>query len=132
MSIRYADTHAALDLDQLAALFCSVGWHYRTADPERFKRMIANTPWVVSAWDGDHLVGFCRAITDEAFNAYVTTVAVRPDYQRRGIGRELMRRLMAGRDHMLFVLRADPEHHAFYGSLGFAAADNMFRRPRSG
>lgn len=131
MAIRYDDTHAALDLAQLATLFRAVGWAYRTADPERFERMVLGTPWIVSAWDDEHLVGFCRAITDGAFNAYVTTVAVLPAYQRRGIGRELMRRLMTDRDHMLFVLHAEPDHHDFYRSLGFADADNMLRRPRS-
>lgn len=131
MAIRYDDTHAALDLAQLAALFCAVGWAYRTADPQRFEQMVLGTPWIVSAWDDHHLVGFCRAITDGAFNAYVTTVAVLPDYQHRGIGRELMRRLLADRDHMLFVLHAEPDNHTFYKSLGFADADNMLRRPRS-
>jgi ribosomal protein S18 acetylase RimI-like enzyme len=60
----------------------------------------------VAAFDGEALVGFARAISDGAFNAYVSTVAVAPAYQRQGIGRELVKRLIEGRDHLQFVLHA--------------------------
>ena len=85
-----------------------------------------------SAWDGDQLVAFARALSDGAFNAYISTVAVRPDHQRRGIGRELVRRLMDGHDGIKFVLHANDSAYSFYThiDLGFEPADNMLHRPR--
>jgi GNAT superfamily N-acetyltransferase len=61
---------------------------------------------------------------------YVSTVAVLPGYQRRGIGREMMRRLLGGRDHVQFVLHARAEVHPFYLACGFSPAPDMFRRDR--
>jgi GNAT superfamily N-acetyltransferase len=86
----------------------------------------------VSAFEGDVLVGYARALSDGAFNAYVSTVAVLPAYQRQGVGRELIRRLVDGRDHLQFVLHAAPPVHPFYLACGFRAAPDMLRRDRSG
>jgi GNAT superfamily N-acetyltransferase len=122
----------ALDFDQLARLFDDAGWGARTVDRARFEALIKGSRFVVSAWDGDVLVGFARAISDGVKNAYVTDVVVRVDHRRQGIGAELVRRLLAGRDDIKFVLRADPELHRWYAALGFVEAPNMLVRKRRG
>ena len=118
-------------LSRRCRLFENVGWHHRTRDRERLAQMVRGSAYAVSALEGETLVGFARAISDGAFNAYVSTVAVLPAYQRRGIGRELVRRLLDGRDHLLFVLHATPEVHPFYLRCGFLPAPDMLRRARS-
>jgi ribosomal protein S18 acetylase RimI-like enzyme len=128
--IEYRDVSDAIDLRQLAHLFESVGWQHRTRDPQRLAQMVRGSMYDVSAFDGGALVGYARAISDGAFNAYVSTVAVLPAYQRRGIGRELVRRLVEGRDHIQFVLHADPDVHPFYARCGFRPATDMLRRDR--
>ncbi|HZY41623.1 MAG TPA: GNAT family N-acetyltransferase [Anaerolineae bacterium] len=113
---------------------CSMRWAWqrRTANPARLAHLVSGSLWVVSAWEGDQLVGFARAITDGAFNAYISTVAVLPAYQRRGIGRELVRRLMDNRDGIQFVLHANDRAYPFYLHLGldFQPFDNVLMRPR--
>ncbi len=131
MTIEYRDGLQHVDLRQLAQLFERVGWHHRTCDPERLARMVQGSTYGVLALDGDTLVGIVRAISDGAFNGYVSTVAVLPEYQRRGIGRELIRLLLDGRDHIQFVLHADPRVSSFYLRCGFRAAADMWRRDRS-
>lgn len=108
----------------------AVGWVDRANDPERIRAAVEGSRWIVTAWDGPKLVGFCRAFTDGTLTAYVNNVAVLPAYQRRGIGLELVRRLMAGHDRVAFVLHARQEIHPFYRALGFEPAPNMLRRPR--
>jgi ribosomal protein S18 acetylase RimI-like enzyme len=129
--IEYRDASHALDLEQLAHLFDSVGWQHRTRDRERLAQMVRGSMYGVYAYDDMSLVGYARAISDDAFNAYVSTVAVLPAYQRRGIGREMMRRLLEGRDHVQFVLHARAEVHPFYLRCGFRPAPDMLRRDRS-
>ena len=129
--IDYRDASHPMELGQLARLFESVGWHHRTRDPERLAQMVRGSMYGASAYDGEVLVGYARAISDGAFNAYVSTVAVLPAYQRRGIGRELLRRLLQGRDEIQFVLHAAPPVHAFYMRCGFSPAPDMLRRDRS-
>ena len=131
MTIDYRHTHD-VDLDQLAALFDAVGWQKRTTNRTRLAQLVSGSLWVVSAWEGDVLVGFARAISDGAFNAYISTVAVLPAYQKRGIGRELVRRLMDGRDGIQFVLHANERAYPFYLHIGldFQPFDNVLMRPR--
>ena len=129
-TIEYRDQTHTLDLHQLARLFDAVGWQHRTRDPERLAQMVRGSMYGVSAHDGEELVGYARAISDGAFNAYVSTVAVLPEYQRQGIGREMIRRLLDGRDRVQFVLHARAEVHPFYAACGFQPAPDMLRRDR--
>lgn len=129
MSIVYREGHD-VDLEQLAALFVSAGWNDRASDRARLRAQLVGAMYVVSAWENEALVGFARAISDGATNAYISTVAVLPEYQNRGIGRELVRRLTSGREGIVFVLQARPEVTDFYLKCGFQHADNMLRIPR--
>lgn len=131
MTIIYRDTHD-IDLEQLTMLFNAVGWERRTANRVRLAQLVRGSWAVVSAWDGDRLVGFARAISDGAFNAYLSTVAVLPEYQRRGLGRELIRRLLDGHDHLQFVLHANESAYPFYLhlDLGFEPFERVLARPR--
>jgi ribosomal protein S18 acetylase RimI-like enzyme len=131
VTIVYGDSRE-IDLDQLAALFNSVGWERRTVDRDRLAQLVRGSQYGISAWDGDRLVGFARAISDGAFNAYISTVAVLPEYQKRGIGRELMSRLLDGRDHLQFVLHANESAYPFYLHLdqGFERFENVLARRR--
>ena len=126
----YRDTHD-IDIEQLAALFASVGWQARAADRARLRQQVTGAMFVVSAWDGEKLIGFARAISDGATNAYISTVAILPTHQRQGIGRELIHRLINGRKGLLFVLHADSRVTEFYLKCGFEHAENMLRIPRA-
>ena len=126
--VEYRETHE-VDFEQLAALMRTAGWN-RGDDRARLAQQVAGARYVVSAWEGSRLVGFARAISDGATNAYVSTVAVLPAYRGRGIGRELMTRLLADKDGILFVLHARVEVKEFYARFGFSAAEDMMRRPR--
>lgn len=131
MAITYRDTHE-IDLDQLTELFNAVGWERRTADRDRLAQLVRGSLYVVSAWDSDRLVGFARAISDGATNAYISTVAVLPEYQKRGIGREVIQRLLADHDGIQFVLHANDNAYPFYLHLdvGFEPFDNILVRRR--
>jgi N-acetylglutamate synthase-like GNAT family acetyltransferase len=121
MAIVYREGHD-VDLEQLTALFTSVGWQARVADRARLRQQLVGAMFVVSAWDENVLVGFARAISDGATNAYISTVAVSPAYQGKGIGHELIHRLTSKRQGILFVLHARPEVQPFYLKCGFEQA----------
>ena len=48
----------------------------------------------VGTWEGDHLVGFAHAVSDHHYRAFIEDVAVQPGYQRRGLGRLLLTKLL--------------------------------------
>jgi ribosomal protein S18 acetylase RimI-like enzyme len=128
--IVYRTEHAAIDIGQLATLFVTAGWAWRAEDPVKLAAVVEGSRFVASAHDGARLVGFARAISDGVTNAYVTTVAVLPEYRGRGIGKEVVKRLLEGRDSIRFVLHANPAVQGFYRKIGFEDAPDMLRRDR--
>lgn len=123
--------NAELDIDELRELFAATGLTRRALDaPELTRRMLAGSTATVSAWDGERLVGFGRVISDEATNAYISTVAVAPRWQDRGLGRRLMHELMTGREALKLTLDARAGAVRFYERLGFRLATHVMVRPR--
>jgi GNAT superfamily N-acetyltransferase len=88
--------------------------------PDELHQALLNSHSLVTAWDGDRLVGLANAISDGFLVVYYPHVVVHPDFQRKGIGRELMARLMNRYEgfHQHCVL-ADKNAVAFYESCGF-------------
>jgi GNAT superfamily N-acetyltransferase len=74
------------------------------------------------AWDEDKLVGVARSVTDFEYCCYLSDLAVDQKYQRKGIGRELIRltRSRLGRLANLILLSA-PKAEAYYPKIGFTA-----------
>ena len=118
------------DYEQVHDLFDAVGWQKRTAEESRLRRMIDNADRTVGAFDGERLVGFARALCDEAFNGYVSTVCVHPDYQRQGIGTELVTQIIEDSPEITWILRAAPELTEFYAKHGFARSTLAMERQR--
>lgn len=88
-------------------------------DDARFAAMLANANLIVTAWDGDALVGISRCITDFAWTTYLADLAVAASHQRRGIGRELMRRTQAAAPQAKLLLLAAPAAERYYPHVGF-------------
>ena len=106
---------------QVQDLCASVGWSRR--DPVLIAKALNFSLAVVSAWDKEVMVGFARATGDQVFNATIWDVAVRPSYQKRGVGRLLMIELLKDLDSYsipLITLYADPGTDGFYKRFGFS------------
>jgi GNAT superfamily N-acetyltransferase len=88
--------------------------------PDQLHPALLNSHSLVTAWDGDRLVGLANAISDGFLVVYYPHVVVHPNYQRNGIGRRMMARLMKRYKgfHQHSVL-ADVNAVAFYESCGF-------------
>ena len=88
-------------------------------DTERFARMLRNANLVVTAWDGDVLVGIARSVSDFSYVTYLSDLAVRVSHQRRGIGKELMRCTQAAASQATLLLLAAPAAENYYAHVGF-------------
>jgi ribosomal protein S18 acetylase RimI-like enzyme len=99
-----------LNLDEVIELYVAstLGARRPVDDRERMAAMLANANLIVTAWDGDLLVGIARALSDFSFVTYLSDLAVRESHQRQGIGKELMRRVQeaGGLDAKLLLLAA--------------------------
>jgi ribosomal protein S18 acetylase RimI-like enzyme len=100
-------------------------------DPGVIGQMLRHADVIVSARDGDKLVGISRAITDFSFCTYLSDLAVDAAYQRRGIGRELIRRTheAAGLNTALILLAA-PAARDYYAHIGMVQHESCWVVPR--
>ncbi|HEY2665060.1 MAG TPA: GNAT family N-acetyltransferase [Candidatus Binataceae bacterium] len=111
-----------LPLKQIIALYRANGWS--AADkPQRLKRGLRNSHAVVSAWDGQRLVGLGNAISDGSLVVYYPHLLVHPDYHGRGIGRRILMLLLAkyAKFHQQMLV-AEPQAARFYRKFGFKPA----------
>jgi GNAT superfamily N-acetyltransferase len=116
-------------VEQLARLLILTGRARRARDRQRLASAIRDATDVVSAWDGDRLVAFARSVHDGVMNGYVSMVYVHPRWHGRGVGTQLMARLLDGRDEVRFVLHNAPGTESFYAAAGFEPQTNMLGRP---
>lgn len=111
-----------LDIDAARDLYrsCTLGARRPIEDEARFSQMLSGANLVVAAWDGELLVGIARTLTDWSYVSYVADLAVRDSFQKRGIGRELLRRTRKAAPQTQLVLFAAPQAVDYYERIGFA------------
>jgi predicted N-acetyltransferase YhbS len=111
-----------LELDAVIGLYraSTLGERRPVDDGERMAAMLRNANLVVTAWDGNLLVGIARSLTDFSYATYLSDLAVRVSHQRLGIGKELIRRTQqAGGTGARLVLLAAPAAVDYYPHIGF-------------
>ncbi len=91
-------------------------------DPEAIAQMVQHANLWATAWEGDHVVGVARSVTDFAFCCYLSDLAVDVSRQRSGIGRKLIEatRSRLGPNAKLILLAA-PAATEYYPHIGFAS-----------
>lgn len=112
-----------LDLDRVIDLYraSTLGLRRPVDDRETMADMLRHGNLVLTAWEGNLLVGIARSLTDFSYVAYLSDLAVRESHQRLGIGTELMRRTReALGPRSMLVLLAAPAAVDYYPRVGFS------------
>ena len=120
-SIQYRNT-PELPLKSVLALYHANNWS-AAGKPELLYKALLASHSLVTAWDGDRLVGLGNALSDGHLVVYYPHMLVLPEYQGRGIGTRLMQLLMsryAGFHPQILV--ADGRAIDFYRRFGFKRA----------
>jgi len=121
MNITYTNHLSAEEFNGLRA---DVGW--TPIDHGLVVKGLENTAFVVCARDGEKAIGMARVITDFGYVYYIANVVVSPEYQGKGIGREIMTRILAyinndvsGDQVRYIALMAAEGKEEFYEKFGF-------------
>lgn len=96
--------------------------------PETHLRLLAGSDVVIVAVDDDtgNVVGFITALTDGVLTAFVPLLEVLPEYQHRGIGRQLVDRVVERLSSLYSIdLLCDADVQPFYRQIGFQEANGM-------
>jgi len=117
-----------LDLDDLIDVYVdsSLGERRPVDDRDRMARMLAEANLVITAWEGDTLVGVSRSVTDWAYCTYLSDLAVRSDFQGRGIGKELVRLTRRAAPETTVILLAAPKAVDYYPKIGMSRHDSAW------
>ncbi len=117
------------DERQFFVLFETTGWNRQyQANAADLGRMLANSQFMVSAYDGPDLIGFGRLVSDGVLHAMIYDMIVDPHYQGQGIGTRILQMLIAWcreaniRDVQLFCAN---------GKRGFYEKNGFLTRPET-
>ncbi len=88
--------------------------------PDIFRKMLEHADLLITAWDGDLLVGVARTLTDFAYCAYLADLAVDEAYQKQGIGKHLIELTATNLEPSAYItLLAAPKATEYYAKVGF-------------
>ncbi|NGF58267.1 GNAT family N-acetyltransferase [Parapedobacter sp. SGR-10] len=131
MKITY-QTGLIPDTKDIVEVYRSSGIKRPVEDLARIANMYTNSNLIVTAWAGNKLVGISRSITDFYYCCYLSDLAVRKEYQKTGIGSELiaLTRERIG-DQVALILVSAPEAIDYYPKVGFDKINNGYMIKRS-
>jgi ribosomal protein S18 acetylase RimI-like enzyme len=118
MPIEWTDSIGDLDWAELAALYRAAPLGDKS--PADLRLVFANSRFRCLVFDGGKLVAAGRALADGRDCAYLCDIAVLPGYQGKGLGKELVARLVGRcQGHRKIILYAVPGREGLYRSIGF-------------
>ena len=118
MALQWSDSLQSVDWEELSNLYriAPLG-EKKAAD---LKVVFTNSMYRCFVHEDGVLVGAGRAVADGIDVSYLADIAVHPERQGRGIGKEIVERLRDhSKHHRKIILYAAPGKDTFYLRLGF-------------
>lgn len=95
-------------------------------EPERLKKMIEHANLIITARENGKLIGVARSITDFVYCTYLSDLAVDQNYQKQGIGKELIRRTKLESPTAKLILLAAPAAVDYYLKIGMTKWEQCY------
>lgn len=95
-------------------------------EPDRIQKMIEFGNLIVTARENGRLIGVSRSLTDYTFCTYLSDLAVVFTHQKKGIGKELIRRTKLAAPLAKLILLAAPAAVSYYPKIGMTRHENCF------
>ena len=116
--ILWTDDLTRIDWDEVSALYRAAPLGDKS--PGDLELVFRNSMFRAFAFDTGRLVGAGRALADGRDCSYICDIAVHPAHQGRGLGKEIVARLVRlSASHRKIILYAVPGKEAFYQRFGF-------------
>lgn len=126
-NIRYQIEHE-LSLEEFVSILnrSTLGERRPLDDDDRLKAMLKHANLIVTARDGGLLVGIARSMSDFSFFTYLSDLAVDEAYQKKGIGKVLIRETKMAAPLAKLILLAAPKAIAYYPKIGMTRHDHCY------
>ncbi len=116
---------SALEFKELL-INSTLGERRPVKDFSRIEAMVQNANLIITARDGNKLVGVARSVTDVVYCTYLSDLAVDLKYQKRGIGKELIRLTKQATPQATTILLAAPKAVDYYPHIGMTQHNACF------
>lgn len=129
MDIIYNDTKKDLPSEQLHKLFMSVGWSDGSETSDMIKNYnipFTNSTLVLSAWENECLIGAVRVLSDKMFRSIIYDLLVLPEFQNKGIGKELLKRCIEHFPNSQWLVQTTEKISSYYEKNGFEVNNDVF------
>ncbi len=126
--IVYQETLDGIDAERLGGFF--VGWPEPPSAATHLRLLEGSSVFVLAVEEQTgQVVGFITALSDGVLSASIPLLEVRESHRGRGIGRELVKRVIAGLQPLYMIdLSCDADLKGFYEAFGFQAGTAMLLR----
>ena len=112
----------SVSINDVLHLYQAVGWTNYTNQPQMLDQSLAHSLAIYVARDGEEIVGLVCLVGDGFSSVFVQDLIVLPNYQRQGIGSDLMKEALGDFKDAYQVQLATEQTEktlGFYRSLGF-------------
>ncbi|WP_072376746.1 GNAT family N-acetyltransferase [Hyphomicrobium sp. NDB2Meth4] len=132
MTIAYAaEPHLSAHEFQSILVASTLAARRPADDLSRLDQMLRGADIIVTARDGERLIGVSRAITDFSYCCYLSDLAVDAAYQHQGIGKRLIAEThRAAGEGATLILLAAPAAEGYYEKIGMTHMPKCWALPR--
>ena len=95
-------------------------------EPDRIAKMLEHGNLIITARFNGKLVGVTRSLTDFFFCTYLSDLAVDHEFQKQGIGKELIRLTKSETPKAKLILLAAPKATGYYPKIGMTRHENCY------
>ena len=118
MALEWTYSSENVDWEELYRLYLAAPLGH--ASPSDLEVAFSNSMYKCFVYDSGRLIAVGRALADGRDCSYICGVAVHPDHQGIGIGREVVTKLVTlSKEHRKIILYAAAGKEPFYRKLGF-------------
>lgn len=82
--------------------------------PALHEKAFRNSYVTVFVYHENQMIGFGRAISDDAYQAAIYDLVVTPDYQKKGLGKTILKHILTRLPDCNILLYASPGKEEFY------------------
>lgn len=104
----------------------TLGERRPVGERERIQKMVQNASLIITARHEGVLIGVARSVSDFVYCTYLSDLAVDQEFQRMGIGKELIRQTQLASPQAKLILLSAPAATDYYPAIGFTKHDHCF------
>ncbi len=114
-----------LNTENTSSLFRSVSWG-SSLTPEEMLLAVTASDHIVTAWEGDTLIGLVRSLDDGVWSANIDCMMVRRENQRQGVARAMLTKLLEQLGDIRYISASPNEKFILplYTGLGFRLVED--------